>query len=178
MPCKSQIVDDVEDTAIWSPACTHALLVLLDEHVKKNHGARPILRDFKVMSEKILDTYYKRYDMTQIKSKYHRMRVIYAKFKKLINHTGFGWDFDNNTPTCPNGVWSEYCKTNPGANKFKYVGLPDYDMNKNVFEKYDATGGLAYTSANQPCDIDDEEDIEERFLNPSIPPFDGDEEAF
>ena len=89
MPHKSQIDDEPEDIAIWTPASTHALLVLLDDYVKKNQGARPIMRDFKVMSEKILGTCYKRYVATQIKSKYHRMRVVYPKFKKLINHTGF-----------------------------------------------------------------------------------------
>ena len=60
---------------------------------------------------------------------------------------------------------------NPRATKFRYVGLPDYDMNKNVFEKANATGGLSYTSANQPFDIEDEEDMEDRFLNYGIPPM-------
>ncbi|KAL5559848.1 hypothetical protein UlMin_036059 [Ulmus minor] len=178
MPRKSQIDDDAEDITIWTPVSTCALLGFLDDYVKKTQGANPIMRDFKVMSENILGTCYKRYVATQIKSKYHRMRVVYAKFKKLINHTSFSWDFDNNTPTCPNDVWSDYCKANPRVKKFKYVGLPDYDMNKNVFEKSNATGGLAYTSANQPCDIDEEEDIEERLLNPDILPSDADEEAF
>ena len=71
-----------------------------------------------------------------------------------------------------------FAQANPRANKFKYVGLPDYDMTKNVFKKSNATSGLAYTSANQLCDMDEEEDIEEMFLNPGIPPFDGDEKAF
>ena len=110
MPLKSQIDDEAEDTAIWTPASTHALLVLLDDYVKRNHGARPIMRDFKVMSKKILGTCYKRYAPTQVKSKYHRMRVVYAKFKKLINHTGFGWDFENNMPMCDNDVGIDYCK--------------------------------------------------------------------
>ena len=62
-------------------------------------------------------------------------------------------------------------QANPGASKVRHVGLPDYEMNKNVFEKSNVTGGLAYTSANQPCDIDDEEDMEDRFFNSSILPF-------
>ena len=110
MPCKSQIDDEAKNTTIWTPASTHALLVLLDEHVKKNHGTFPILRDFKVMSKKILGTCYKRYVATQIKSKYFRMCKIYNTFKKLINHTGFRWDFESNTSTCPADVWQEYCK--------------------------------------------------------------------
>ncbi|KAL5580585.1 hypothetical protein UlMin_013027 [Ulmus minor] len=178
MPLKSQINEKAEDTAIWTTASTYALLVLLDDYVKRNQGARPIMKDFKVMSEKILGTCYKRYAPTQVKSKYHTMRIVYAKFKKLVNHTSFGWEFDNNTLTCPNNVWSNYYKVNPRANKVKYVGLPNYDMNKNVFEKSNATGGLAYTLANQPCKIDEDEDIEERFLNPGILPSDADDEAF
>ena len=62
--------------------------------------------------------------------------------------------------------------------KFKYVGLPDYEMHKNVFEKSNATGGLGYSSANPPCDVDDEADIEDRFLHPDNGRSDDDEEAF
>ena len=69
-------------------------------------------------------------------------------------------------------------QANPGANKFKYVGLSDYKMNKNVFEKSNATSGLCYSSANPSCDIDEEEDIEERFLNLGNWRSDDDEEAF
>ena len=47
-------------------------------------------------------------------------------------------------------------QANPRAVNFKNVGLLDYEVKKNV-------GGLAYTSANQPCDIDDEEDIEDGY---------------
>ena len=58
MPRKSQKDDNAEDTTIWSPACTHALFVLLDKHVRKNHGQGPTHKDFKVMAEKILGTCY------------------------------------------------------------------------------------------------------------------------
>ena len=110
MPRKSQLDDEAEDNAIWPPAHTHHLLVLLEEFVQKNHGVIPVLRDFKVMAEKLLGQYTKRYRHTQVKSKYHRMRIVYGKFKKLINHTIFGWDFDNNMPTCDKDVWFDYCK--------------------------------------------------------------------
>ena len=62
--------------------------------------------------------------------------------------------------------------------KFKYVGLPDYEMHKNVFEKSNSPGGLGYISANPPCDIDEEADIEERLLHPGNGRSDDDEEAF
>ena len=39
-------------------------------------------------------------------------------------------------------------QVNHRASKFKHVGLLDYEMNKNVFEKSNATGELAYTSAS------------------------------
>ena len=71
-----------------------------------------------------------------------------------------------------------FAQANPRANKFKYVGLPNYDMKKNVFKKSNATGGLGYSLANPACDIDEEEDIEERFLNLGNRPSDVDEEAF
>lgn len=63
-------------------------------------------------------------------------------------------------------------------NKFKYVGLLDYEMHKNVFENSNATGGLGYRSANPPCDVDDEADIEDMFLHLDNRQSDDDEEAF
>ena len=110
MPHKSQQTDNVEDNALWSAPCTHAFLVLLDEHVKKNHGPTPTLKDFKLMSEKLLGTCYKRFLPSQVNLKYFRMQKVYNVFKKLVNHTGFGGDFETNTPTCPDDVWKEYCK--------------------------------------------------------------------
>ena len=68
------------------------------------------MRDFKVLAEKLLGPCVKRFRATQVKSKYHRMHDVYGKFKKLIDHTGFGWDFDNNTPNCDKDVWTDYCK--------------------------------------------------------------------
>lgn len=116
MPRKSQVDGEVEDMAIWTPETTHALLVVLDEFVNTNNGAHPVLKDFKAMSSKLLGVCYKRYSGSQIKTKYHRMRVIYGKWKKLINHTGFGWDFDNNTPVCEKDVWEDYCKVELAPN--------------------------------------------------------------
>ena len=95
---------------IWPAPHAHQLLILLEEFVQKTHGAIPILKYFKVMAEKLLGPCAKRYRSAQVKSKYHRMRIIYGKFKKLINHTGFGWDFENNTPLCDKDVWDDYCK--------------------------------------------------------------------
>ena len=110
MPRKTQAEDEAEDRLIWPPPHAHQLLILLEEFVQKTHGAIPNIKDFKVMAVKLLGPCAKRYLPAQVKSKYHRMRIIYGKFKKLINHTGFGWDFDNNTPMCDTDVWDDYCK--------------------------------------------------------------------
>ncbi|KAL5572895.1 hypothetical protein UlMin_022492 [Ulmus minor] len=178
MPRKIQAEDEAEDKLIWPPPHAHQLLILLEDFVQKTHGAIPNIKDFKVMAEKLLGPCAKRYRGAQVKSKYHRMRIIYGKFKKLINHTGFGWDFENNTPLCDKDIWDDYCKANPGVNKFKNVGFSDYEMHKNVFKKSNATGGLGYSLTNLPCDVDEEADIEERFLHPGNGRSDDDEEAF
>ena len=60
-------------------------------------------------------------------------------------------------------------QVNPRASKFKYVRLLDYEMNKNVVENANVMGGLAYTFANQPCDLEDEWDMEDMFLNSGVP---------
>ena len=96
--CLSHNEDEAEDRLIWPAPHAHQLLILLEEFVQKTHGAIPNIKDFKVMAVKLLGPCAKRYLPAQVKSKYHRMRIIYGKFKKLINHTGFGWDFDTNVP--------------------------------------------------------------------------------
>ena len=96
------------------------------------------------------------------------MAIDYNVFMKLLNHTGFGWDFTSSMPTCPDDVWKEYCKVfydslnlfnwffsaechftnlfffmvqaNPKATKFKNIGLQNFGINKLVFEKTNATG--------------------------------------
>ena len=71
-------------------------------------------------------------------------------------------------------------QANPGVSAFKHVGLPDPDLCKNVFDKASVTGGLGYSSSQMPPDIDEEQDIEDRFLYPDGRPSeqDADEEAF
>lgn len=79
-------------------------------------------KDFKFMAEKLLGTCYKRYLHTQVKSKYHRMGKVYNAWKKLINHTGFSWNFENNMPTCPDDVWKDDCKVqSDSANLFLFT---------------------------------------------------------
>ncbi len=51
-------------------------------------------------------------------------------------------------------------------------------MNKNVFDKASVTGGLGYNSSQMPPDIDEEQDIEDRFVHPDGRAPDVDEEAF
>ena len=71
-------------------------------------------------------------------------------------------------------------QANPGVSTFKHVGLADLDLCKNVFDKASVTGGLGYSSSQMPPDIDEEQDIEDRFLYPDGQPSeqDADEEAF
>ena len=113
MPRISQVDGEVEDLAIWTPETLHALMVLLDEFVNANNGAHPILKDFKAMVPKLLGMCYKRYSRSQIKTKYHRMCVMYTNWKQLLNQTGFGWDFDTNNLVCVKDTWSDYCKVVP-----------------------------------------------------------------
>lgn len=113
MPRKSQVDAEVEDQAIWTPETLHCLMVLLDQFVTENNGKHPTIRDFRPMAPKLFAMCYRRYSGGQIKTKYHRQRLIYAKWKKLLNQTGFGWDFDNNTPVCDKDTWTDYCKVVP-----------------------------------------------------------------
>ncbi len=113
MPHKSQVDAEVEGQAIWTPETLHALMVLLDQFVNENNGRHPILKDFRPMAPKLFAMCYKRYSPGQIKTKYHRQRLIYAKWKKLLKQTSFGWDSDTNTPVCDKDTWIDYCKVVP-----------------------------------------------------------------
>ena len=93
MPRKIQKDENDKDPTLLAP-CSHAFLVLLDEHVRKDHEACPKNKDYKLIFEKLLGTFYKRFIPTQVKSKYFRMGKVYNWFQKLVNHIGFGWDFE------------------------------------------------------------------------------------
>ncbi|XP_031282635.1 uncharacterized protein LOC116141251 [Pistacia vera] len=69
----------------------------------------------------------------------------------LIGHTGFGWDHESQTPTCPKEIWEEYIKQNPGAQQFLHKGLVDRELYEVIFEKQNATGRFAFTSASEPA---------------------------
>ena len=69
-------------------------------------------------------------------------------------------------------------QANPGASKFKHVGLPNPDLCKNIFEKSSVTGGLGYNSSEMLPNIDAEQDIEDQFLHPDSRPSNADKEAF
>ena len=113
MQHKIQVDPEVEDQAIWTPKTLHDLMVLLDQFVNDNNGKRLILKDFRVMAPKLYAMCYRRYSGGQIKTKYHRMRLMYANWNKLLNQTGFGWDCDINTPVCDKDRWTDYCKVVP-----------------------------------------------------------------
>ena len=66
MSRKNQQGVTAEDNALWTLKSTHAYLMLLEEHVRKNHEVNPKQKDVKVMTDKLLSTCYKRYYVGQL----------------------------------------------------------------------------------------------------------------
>ena len=75
-------------------------LTLLVEHAEKNLGRLPKNPTYskwifilKAMCDHI-------YEVSQLKSKYQRMRVDYLNMNLLKNHTRLGWDEEKQRVTC------------------------------------------------------------------------------
>ncbi|XP_031272020.1 uncharacterized protein LOC116130405 [Pistacia vera] len=94
----------------------------------------------------------RRLNVTQLASKYFHLRKVYQAWRKLFQHTGFGWDHESQTPTCPLQVWQEYIKQNPHAQQFFHKGLPHKELYEVIFEKQTTTRRYAYTSTSQPME--------------------------
>ncbi|XP_031269836.1 L10-interacting MYB domain-containing protein-like [Pistacia vera] len=131
---------------------TNKFLVLLSERAKTSHSTSIKTTNYQDMLDDLSSLGGRRLNLTQLASKYFRLRKVYQAWRKLIQHTGFGWDHESQTPTCPIQVWQEYIKQNPQAQQFFHDGLPHKELYEVIFEKQTTIGRYAYTSTSQPVE--------------------------
>ncbi|XP_031270294.1 uncharacterized protein LOC116128676 [Pistacia vera] len=129
----------------WSTEMTHKFLVLLSERAKTLHGTSIKTADYQEMLEDLSSVARRRLNVTQLTSKYFRLRRVYQAWRKLLQHTGFGWDHELQSPTCP-------VEQNPLAQQFYHKGLPQNELYEIIFEKQTTTERYAYTSTSQPVE--------------------------
>ena len=80
------------DSVAWSAEMTHRFLVLLSERAKTSHGTAIKTADYQEMLDDISSLAGRRLNVTQLASKFFRLRKLYQAWRKLLQHTGFGWD--------------------------------------------------------------------------------------
>ncbi|XP_059297338.1 uncharacterized protein LOC132050216 isoform X2 [Lycium ferocissimum] len=109
----------------------------------------------KVIDEFWMKSYKKDvFDEPQIKSKYNRLRTETKKFKDILTScSGYGWDPETNTITCPSEIWADYVlkkkEKNINISKYRYKGLEHFDLLREIFGKSFSTGErLAYSTMN------------------------------
>ncbi|KAJ0098904.1 hypothetical protein Patl1_21246 [Pistacia atlantica] len=136
----------------WDAVVTHEFLVLLADRAKTSHGASIKTSEYKIISDKLWTKIRKKIEVDQLSSKYFRLRAVYNSWRALLQHRGFSWDHESQTPTCSKDIWQDYLKQNPRAKNFLHKGLIDKELYEVIFNKQNATVNLAYTSASQALD--------------------------
>ncbi|XP_031277073.1 uncharacterized protein LOC116135497 [Pistacia vera] len=131
---------------------THKFLVLLSERAKTSYSTSIKIVDYQEMLDDLSSVAGRRINVTQVTSKYFRLRRVYQAWRKLLQHTRFGWDHESQGPTCPVEVWQEYAKQNPQAQQFYHKRLSHKELYEIIFEKQTATGRYVYISTAQPME--------------------------
>ncbi|XP_031253262.1 uncharacterized protein LOC116111207 [Pistacia vera] len=158
--------NEMSDSVAWSAEMTHKFMVLLSERAKNSHGTAIKTADYQAMLDGISSVAGRRLNVTQLASRFFRLRKTYQAWRKLLQHTGFRWDHESQSPTYPVKVWQEYVKQNPLAQQFYHKGLPHKELYEIVFEKQSTTGRYAYTSTSQLVETSS-------YSNPDAVPMDG-----
>ncbi|KAH0688757.1 hypothetical protein KY285_015906 [Solanum tuberosum] len=109
------------------------------------------------------------YDENRIKTKCRALKKDLKDFKDLLQScSGYGWDPETNTITCPSDIWRQHVeeKRKKGVNisKFKLKGLNQYDLLDEIFGKSIATGShvvystihVSQLAIDEPVEVEDD----------------------
>ena len=98
--------------ARWDDPSTYEYLFLLVEHSEKQLGKLPknptLAKWIGILKVKCGEDFV----IGQLKSKYHWMQVDYQGICFLRNHTGLGWDEENQVVVAMDEQWSDFIKVN------------------------------------------------------------------
>ena len=99
-------------TARWDDPITYEYLSLLVEHSEKQLGKLPknptLAKWIGILKVKCGEDFV----IGQLKSKYHWMRADYQGICFFKNHTGLGWDEENQVVVATDEQWSDFIKVN------------------------------------------------------------------
>ncbi|XP_043699668.1 uncharacterized protein LOC122650335 [Telopea speciosissima] len=110
-----------------------------------------------------LETVFQRsFTKDQLRNKMYKLRGDYDSFKKLLETTGFGWDYQTRTATAEDSVWERAIQANTTWSKFRSSGLPWWPELEEIFSKYRARGDKGVSNIRvdiPPRVINEHEDV-------------------
>ncbi|XP_043705377.1 L10-interacting MYB domain-containing protein-like [Telopea speciosissima] len=98
----------------------------------------------------------------QLRNKMYKLRGDYDSFKKLLETTGFGWDYQTRTATAEDSIWERAIHANPTWSKFRRSGLPWWPELEEIFSEHHTwrDKGMSNITVNiPPRVINEHEDV-------------------
>ncbi|CAN1163060.1 L10-interacting MYB domain-containing protein [Linum perenne] len=173
-PQQSDDCVEIGGSLVWPTVRENFLLDTMLEEMKKGHlvsssfsktGWQRIINALK-------DKFNKLYTQKQLVNKYGVMKTKHSNFKKLLSHTGMGYNEVTGQVTADDEVWALAKAVNKGDGHFRKKGCPEYPKLCALFGDTSATGAFA-KSSRHPINVDgdqynvtdeigeDETDVEE-----------------
>nr|DAD27505.1 TPA_asm: hypothetical protein HUJ06_028973 [Nelumbo nucifera] len=147
----------VKEDAMWSDAEEKTLVDLMVDMVKANNRPTSTFNSegWKYIRENFNRIHNKNYVHSQFKNKYNALRNRRRQYLILTNQTGFTIDPVTKKPIADEAVWSNFCKTNGFARKFRTRNFQHWDELEYIFGGIEASEKHG-VSCNQVASDDDD----------------------
>ncbi|XP_060170060.1 uncharacterized protein LOC132600733 isoform X2 [Lycium barbarum] len=100
-------------------------------------------------------------DKTKMKNRMRTLKKTYATMKRMIQHSGFGWNEETRKVDAEDDVWEQYLAAHPKDSQYKTKKLPDYSTLALIF-------GDTVADGRNGCEINDAEDFQNEFSDDDI----------
>ncbi|XP_073221565.1 uncharacterized protein [Cicer arietinum] len=152
-------VDSLE-SKLWPDFVTKAFIDIMVDEVTKRNMPNGVFhaRTWNSMTTRLNSITNRSFKMDQLKTKMHRLRAMYREFYSLLQNTGFGWNAETNTVTSSEEVHEK-------ASQFQKKGCDHYKLLEILFNKNNATGVLHHSSTQDPPNTDEENELDNQYLN-------------
>ncbi|KAL6494699.1 hypothetical protein OROGR_031499 [Orobanche gracilis] len=162
-------VDSV-DSKLWPELVIKEFIDIMVEEVNGGNMLNGVFNNkvWTTMTTKLNIKTNRSYNKEQLKAKMNRLRALFRAFSALLQHTGFGWDSETNTVSASDEVWKSYIRVHKLAGQFRRKGLDHYNLMAIIFNKNSATGVLHHSSTQDPPNTDEENELENQYLNNGV----------
>ncbi|XP_028125338.1 uncharacterized protein LOC114322265 [Camellia sinensis] len=161
--------DDNQETKMWTPRIETKLINMLRDEIRNNQTTGRTtswtIRHWNHYANQLHNMYGFRYTGKQVCQKYQRLKVDYQTFKRLQAETGLGWDPIIGTVVAPDEFWD---KARRNMKKFRTKGFEYFQEMAEIAENCCATGALSRASTQGALDLEEEDDMLNKFWNPDV----------